>query len=456
VNDSKSSSVPLVLPQEGAPKPALSLIDAIGLVVGVVIGAGIFETPALVASNLGNDFTIILFWILGGVISFIGALCFAELATAYPHVGGNYHYLHRTYGRSIAFLFAWARMTVVQTGSIALLAFVFGDYASQILPLGSYSASIYAGFAIAGLTAINLVGLQPGKWTQNWLSIAKILGLVLVIVVGLAIATPGTPAVAEPSTPSWGMAMIFVLLSYGGWNEAAYISAEIRNPQRNMARSLLFSIAIISAIYVAINLAYLHGLSITGMVKSEAVAADLMRGAVGQSGAVFISVLIAITTLSALNATIFTGARTNYALGKDFSLFRFLGHWQEHSNTPAQALMLQSAIALLLIILGSITRKGFETMVDYTAPVFWFFFLLVGIALILLRIREPNRARPFRVPLYPITPLLFCATCAYLLYSSLVYMEKGAIVGVIVVALGIPMLYWQQQLTKSARQRETT
>lgn len=450
MNDSKASDLPIALSQKGSPKPALSLVDAIGLIVGVVIGAGIFETPALVAANADRDFNIILFWVLGGVISFIGALCFAELATTYPHVGGNYHYLHRTYGRTIAFLFAWARMTVVQTGSIALLAFVFGDYLAQILPLGSYSASIYAALAIALLTVVNLVGLQPGKWTQNWLTAAKVLGLALVVVVGLAIAAPeASTAAVSSSKPSWGLAMIFVLLSYGGWNEAAYISAEIRNPRRNMVRSLLFSIAIISAIYVAINLAYLHGLSAAGMANSQAVAADLMRRAIGQHGVVFISFLIAISTLGALNATIFTGARTNYALGQDFSLFRFLGHWQQQANTPNGALIVQCAIALLLVILGSVTRKGFETMVDYTAPVFWFFFLLVGIALILLRIREPNRSRPFQVPLYPITPLLFCATSAYLLYSSLVYTKVGAIVGVVVVALGIPVLYWQQQSSQS-------
>jgi basic amino acid/polyamine antiporter, APA family len=426
-------------------KPSLSLIDAIGLIVGIVIGAGIFETPALVAAAIASPSAILLAWIAGGVISLLGALCYAELATAYPNVGGNYYYLHRAYGRSIAFLFAWSRMTVIQTGSIALLAFVFGDYAAQILPLGDRSESIYAAGAIVLFTLINIAGLRQEKGVQNWLTAAKIMGLVLVVIIGLGISSPAPTAIDRPDTLNWGMAMVFVLLSYGGWNEAAYISAEIRNPKRNILRSLLGGIGIISLIYIAINLAYLHGLGVGAMSNSSAVAADLMRRAAGQPGALFISVLIAVSTLGSLNATIFTGARTNYAFGQDFSLFRQLGQWQTEANAPRIALILQSAIALLLIFLGSFTRKGFETMVEYTAPVFWFFFLLVGLSLIILRVKDTNPTDAFRVPLYPFLPLLFCGICAYLLYSSLMYVNVGAIVGVIVVVLGLPVLYLQSK-----------
>ncbi|WP_413773912.1 APC family permease [Nostoc sp. MG11] len=428
--------------EAAAPKPSLTLPDAIALIVGIVIGAGIFQTPALVAAQAGSDIAVLLFWLLGGVVSLVGALCYAELATAYPNVGGVYYYLKRAFGRGVAFLFAWARMTVIQTGSIALLAFVFGDYASQILRLGTFSSSVYAAIAIALLTALNIIGLQQGKWTQNLLSAAKVLGLLLVVIIGLMAVPNSAPLVESASSGAWGLAMVFVLLSYGGWNEAAYISAEIQNKQRNIVRSLLWSIGIITAIYLLINLAYLRGLGLANMAQSEAVAADLMRSLWGAPGALFISVLIAVATLGATNATIFTGARTNYALGQDFSLFGFMGRWQQRPSTPTYALLLQAAIALLLVFLGTFTRKGFETMVDYTAPVFWFFFLLSGISLLVLRKREPHILRPFRVPFYPFTPLLFCAVCGYLLYSSLVYTGVGAVVGVVVVAAGIPMLLW--------------
>ncbi|MBE9009067.1 amino acid permease [Pseudanabaenaceae cyanobacterium LEGE 13415] len=418
--------------------PLLSLTDAIAIIVGVVIGTGIFETPALVAANSSTASMVILTWLIGGVVSLIGALCYAELATTYPHVGGNYEYLKRAFGQQVAFLFAWARMTVVQTGSIALLAFVFGDYASQFLPLGAFSNSIYGAGAIVFLTSCNLIGIRQGKRIQNLLTIITILGLVTVIALGLLFASPNESVKPIQTPHHWGSALLFVLLSYGGWNEAAYISAEIRHPNRNIVRSLLWSIAIITALYLLINVTYLRGLGLSGMAQSRAIAADLMRQALGESGAVLISILIAATALGSLNATIFTGARTNYAFGQDVPLFRFLGRWRT-------GFIVQSAIALLLILMGTLTRNGFEAMVDYTAPVFWFFFLLSGLSLILLRIREPYRLRPFQVPFYPISPLFFCAVCGYLLYSSLVYTGISAIAGVIVVVLGIPFLYWSQR-----------
>jgi amino acid transporter len=243
-----------VTSKAAVPKPTLAFTDAVALIVGIVIGAGIFETPALVAANVGSAGAALLVWLLGGGMSLVGALCYAELATAYPHTGGNYYYLRRAFGNSLAFLFAWARMTVIQTGSIALLAFVFGDYASQLLRLGNYSASLYAALAVVILTALNIIGVRQGKQTQNWLTAAKVLGLVLVVIVGLAFASPSVPEVpAEPTSQgTLGMAMIFVLLSYGGWNEAAYISAELRHLERNMMRSLLWSLGIITVIYLGL------------------------------------------------------------------------------------------------------------------------------------------------------------------------------------------------------------
>ncbi|BDA73049.1 amino acid transporter [Rivularia sp. IAM M-261] len=423
------------------PKPTLSTVDAGALIVGMVVGVGIFETPALVAANTANAQVALTAWLLGGIMSLVGALCYAELATTFPHAGGTYHYIHRAFGDKLAFLFAWARMAVVQTGSIALLGFVFGDYTAQLLPLGEYSADIYAVLAVVVLTFLNVIGINSGRWTQNLLTAAKVLGLLLVIGVGIFFATAegASTAPAPDQTTTFGLAMVFVLLTYGGWNEAAYLSAEVRGARRNMVKVLLGSIAIITVIYLLINLAYLHGLGMVDMANSKAPAADLMRRALGEGGAKFLSFLIAVSALGAANATIFTGARSNYALGQDFRKFAFLGRWSSKS-TPANALLVQAGIALLLIILGAITRNGFKTMVEYTAPVFWFFFLLSGIALFVLRHREPEIERPFKVPLYPIIPLLFCATCAYLLYSSINYTGIGGTVGVLVLLTGVPIL----------------
>jgi amino acid transporter len=417
----------------------LSPFDAVAIIVGIVIGAGIFKTPSLVAANSGSESAVVLLWVLGGTISLIGALCYAELATSYPDSGGDYHFIRRAFGGKPAFLFAWARMTVIQTGSIAMLAFIIGDYASEVVNLGAYSSSWYAAGVIAVLTAVNINGIRQGKLLQKILTIAIVLGLVSVVAAGLSVNAAPAEASSGLSVP--GKAMIFVLLTYGGWNEAAYISAEIRHVERNMTRVLLFSICIITAIYVSANIVYLKGLGLAATARSEAVAADLMRLVMGENGARFISLLIVVAAFSTLNAGIITGARTNYALGRDFSFLGFLGRWQEETNVPSNALLLQGTISLALVLLGTMTRSGFSTMVDYTAPVFWFFFLMVGISLFVLRRKDPRRARPFRVPLYPLTPALFCLFCLYMFQSSFAYTGIGALAGAGVLVAGVPLMY---------------
>jgi basic amino acid/polyamine antiporter, APA family len=426
-----------------APRPMLSVVDAVALIVGVVIGAGIFKTPALVAAHTGSAGLFLLAWLVGGVISLIGALCYAELSTAYPHTGGDYHYLRRAFGQDMAFLFAWARMMVLQTGSIAMLGFVFGDYASQLLPIGQGGAPLYAALAIATLTILNLFGVQQGTSAQKVLTTAKILGVLSVIVAGLIVAAPATPPVEVEAPPrvAFGLAMVFVLLTYGGWNEAAYISGEVRHARRNMVRSLLWGMALIVSVLILANLAYLKGLGLMAMSGSDVVAADVMRRIAGEGGAAFVSALIAMAALGSMNATTFTGARSIYALGQDYRPLSALGRWQAGGNTPANALLLQGSIALVLVLLGAWARDGFVAMVEYTAPVFWFFFLLVGLSLFVLRTQEPERPRPFRVPLYPLTPLLFCITCVYMLHSSLAYTGPGAMVGVGVLLAGVPLLF---------------
>jgi APA family basic amino acid/polyamine antiporter len=431
------------------PRPVLELHDAIALIVGLVIGAGIFKTPSLVAANAGGVGAMFAAWLLGGVVSLIGALCYAELATAFPSAGGDYHFLTRAYGRRLSFLFAWARLAVITTGSIALLAFVFGDYCTRIYSLGEHSSALYSALIVAVLTAVNIAGVKSGTATQNWLTLLEVLGLVAVIAAGLVFA-PGEPpaavsgtaaAGAEAGQAAFGLCMVFVLLTYGGWNEAAYISAELKDEKRNMVRALLWSMAILTALYMLVNLAYWRGLGLAGMAATPVVAADLLERAWGSAGAQLISVMIAVSALTSINATIIVGARSNYALGCDWPLFGFLGKWNGRTGSPTQALVTQGCVALALVALGTYTRKGFETMVDYTAPVFWLFFLLTGVALFVLRKREPDAERPFRVPLYPWLPLAFCASSAWLLYSSLAYTRLGALVGVAVLAAGLPLLW---------------
>ena len=425
------------------------------MVVGHVVGVGIFKAPSIVAGNAASETMFFALWIAGGIASLIGALCYAELGSAYPNAGGEYFFLRRAYGNSLAFLFAWARMSMIQTGVIAAIAYVFADYASQLFPIGSQGSAIYAAAAVIGVTALNVAGTYQGKRVQLFLTFALALAIAAVAIAGLALGgAPRAPAAADAGTSSAGLAMIFVLLTYGGWNEVAYLTAEMHDLRRNIVRALVLGILIVTALYLLLNLAYLNTLGLAGMRASKAVAADLMRATLGGYGATVLCLVVMLSALSALNASVFTGARTNYALGRDFGMFGLLGKWEERGMTPVNALLLQAAISLLLVLLASSTPDGFETMVAYTAPAFWLFFLLTGISLFVLRQQPGAAAARFRVPLYPFTPLLFCAVCAYMLYSSVGYAMSldpasiGALVGIGVLCAGVPLMFFARRTAR--------
>ncbi len=392
-------------------------------------------------------------WVLGGALSLVGALCYAELATSHASAGGDYHFLKRAYGSSVAFLFGWARFSVIVTGSIALLAFVFGDYMNQVLPLrlGAIpGASLHAALAIAALSWLNLRGTRTGAMAQNWLTLVEVAGLLLVVLAAFAFTGPAdAPAPSVPASgasASFGLAMVFVLLTYGGWNEAAYISAEMKG-RRDIVKALALSIGIITTVYLLVNWAYWKGLGLEGMARSEAIAADVLRKALGPAGGHAISLLVALSALTSINATMIVGARSNYALGRDWPALAFLGRWDGGRGAPLNSLRIQCAAALLLVALGTALGGGFKAMVEFTAPVFWLFFLLAGVSLFVLRAREPHVERPFRVPLYPFLPLVFCLACGYMLWSSLSYVHSqqlggfnAAWVGVAVLAAGLAIL----------------
>src|SRR5690554_137334 len=425
------------------PKPALRLIDALVLIIGLVIGAGIFRTPSVVAANVPDTFWFFGMWIVGGLISLTGALCYSELSSTFPNAGGDYHFLKIAYGKRFSFLFAWARITVTQTGSIALLAYITGDYLSQMVPLGEYSSTFYAAGIVLLLTLFNVLGIQFGTGIQKILSLLQFMGILAIVMTGFLVepAVPLPPVESSAASglslnSSVSLALIFVLLTFGGWNEAAYISSELRTGSRNMALVLIFSILLITVIYLLINMAFLKVLGLQGMAASEAVGVDMMRATLGEKGVVLIGVLVSLSALTSLNTTIFTGARSNYALGKDFRALGFLGKWNGAKSAPVNSLLLQGAIATALISFGAFTRNGFESMVDFTAPVFWFFFLCTGVSLFVLRKKMPHVARPFKVPLYPVIPTLFVGFCAYMLYSSLSVTGVGALVGVAALLTG--------------------
>jgi APA family basic amino acid/polyamine antiporter len=433
-----------------APKPLLSVSDGVVLMCGMVIGAGIFKAPSIVAGNTSSATWFLLAWGLGGAISLCGALIYAELASRYPETGGEYAFLQRGWGSGAAFVFAWSRMTVIQTGAIAAVAYVFGDYASEIFNLGAKSSAIYAGIGVVALTALNFAGTVESKTLQKIMQYVLFAGLLFIGIAGLlsggAGAKPAAAAAAGGGGGAFGLAMIFVLLTYGGWNEAAYLGGEVHDARRNMLRVLIGGIVVVTVLYLLVNLGYLSALGLDGMKESKAVAADVMRVVTGDRGAVVLSLLVCVAALTTMNAAIFTGARTNYALGRDFSMFGALGRWRESGSTPANALLLQGVLALVLVAASSVTPDGFTAMVAYTTPVFWTFFLLTALTLFLFRRRE-TAAPLFRVPLYPVIPILFCLACVYMLYSSINYVRFAVsfgvpvLAGIAVMAAGIPLYF---------------
>ena len=431
------------------PVRLLSLSGAIAIIIGIVIGAGIFKTPSMVAGITGDIGWMMAVWVAGSIISIAGALCYAELATTYPHAGGDYHFLSKAYGKNIAFLYGWAKATVINTGSIALLAFVFGDYMTKVLALGQHSTVIWAVAIIVALTLVNLVGIHLSSRIQTWLTLFEVTGLIVIIAVGFGLVGSPLPAVehasAFSSTPPLGLlglALVFVLLTFGGWNESAYISAEVKGGSKAIVFVIVSSIIVITIIYLLVNWALIAGLGIEKLANSKAAPADLLGLALGPVGEKLLGLFVAIAALTSINATMIVGARTIYAMGDEWDGLRFMGQWESTRGSPSLALLVQSAICLALVGFGALQADGFDAMVEFTAPVFWFFLLLVGIAVFILRFKQGDVKRDFRVPLYPITPLLFCASCAYLSYSSFTYAHsKGAVyISLYVMLVGIAAL----------------
>jgi basic amino acid/polyamine antiporter, APA family len=437
---------------EAGPKRHVSTPYLVMVAVAMVVGAGIFKSPAYVAGGTGSFEWMMAAWVLGGALTLIAALCYAEMSTSFPDAGGDYHFLKLAYGRSVAFLFAWARFAVINTGSIAMLGFVLGDYANDAVSLGANGPAIYALTAILALTVFNLRSLYSGAAADYSLTGLEVTGLLIMVSAGVWLVLQGTPpqtldpaGVASP--PDFGLAMVFVLLAFGGWSEIATMSAEVKDRRRGMLKALIAAVIVITLLYLLVNWAFWRGLGIQGLAGSSAPAADLMRYAFGPNSAFVIAVAIAIATITSINATIIVGARTTYAATHDFPALKAVGQWDGSRGIPTRAILFQSAIAVLLVGMGAASRDGFSTLVDYSAPVFWFFMCLSAIATIILRLRYPSVERPFRAPLFPLMPLLFLASALFVLWSSTNYVlfqvgfqRVGVFAAVTVLLLGVALL----------------
>jgi len=441
----------------------LGLWDAVSIIVGIVVGTSIFRAPAMIFDKSGGPWTAMGLWLLGGMLAWCGAVCYAELATAYPRDGGDYEYLNRAFGRWCGFLFAWAQITTVISGNIAIMAYVFADYAVRLWPAASNHSLWLTVGPIAALSALNAVGVVTGKVTQNVLTTLKVIGLGALVVVGLFFAGGGAPPTTNialaGNTADIGLALVFVLYAYGGWTHAAYVAAEVRDERRNLPRALMLGIAGIMIIYLAVNLSYLRALGFEAARQTTTPAADVVEQAFGPLGGRAISLLVMLSALGAINGMVLTASRIYAVWGADYPALVWLGGWNRRTAAPVAAITLQAIIATLLIVLVGTERGrnsfdaalqlvgieglpwqkffgGFETLVAGSAPVYWGLCLLTGIAVLVLRATDRTTPRPFTMPLFPLPALVFCVTCIYMLWASLTYAKWLTLLGVVPLVVG--------------------
>jgi basic amino acid/polyamine antiporter, APA family len=434
------------------PSRQLSLFDSTNIIVGIIIGVGVYQMAPAIASGIGpirdwlapwlpflspesvSRVAVLLLWVVGGLISLFGALGYAELASAFPRAGGDYVYLSRAYGKWAGYLFGWVQLSIVRPGDITVMALAFATYALQVSnpsadALTSQTGKFLACGAVIFLTAIHILGVRQGKWTQNLLTVAKAVGLLVIAIV--AFTAKEAPAAPAPNFQlPWATALVLVLFTYGGWNEMAYVAAEVKDPSRNIVRALVLGTVAVIALYLLINSAFLHVLGYNGLVGSKAVATDVVATVYPSIASKAISILICVSALGAVNGLIFTGARISYALGQEHPTFRPLGSWNSNTGTPIWALVAQGAIAVVMIL-----SMDYIKALIYTAVAVYGFYLATNLAVIVLRFREPQADRPYRVTGYPIPTLIFCGVCGFLVFNCIQYAWKNYPKALIVMAV---------------------
>lgn len=401
-------------------KRELSLFDSISIIVGIIIGAGIYETSPVVASCMAGPIGVLGIWLAGGCLALAGAFTYAQLATSYSeHEGGDYVYLNRAYGGGVSFMFAWCQLVIARPGDIALMAFVFARYAATLYAPVSYAKTLYAVLAVTGLTLINLLGVRQGKHTQNLLCVAKLVGFMAVV--ALAFLGSG-PAQTDPvlsdglSFGGVSLALILVLFTFGGWHEIAYVAAEVKHAHRNLVLTLLLGTGLVTCLYVVINAAFLHSLGYRGLVESQAVAVDAIATVTPDLAQRLIAGIICVSALSSINGLMITGSRVSYVLGRDYAAFQRLGYWGQTHSGPTWALVCQGVLSLTIVVLAG----SFIDTLLYYAPVVWLFFLGTGLSVFVLRKKDRDQTRPFTKG-YPIAPIVFCLCCVFMLYNCVTF-----------------------------------
>jgi APA family basic amino acid/polyamine antiporter len=407
------------------------------IVMGGIIGAGIFVNPSVVAKQVHTPFLILGVWLIGGAIALIGAFVYAELAVLRPHVGGQYAYLRDAYHPMVAFLYGWTLLLVVQTGGMAGAAIIFGRYFGELtgLPIPEQAA---AAITLGVLTAINCFGIRAGSNVQSALMLTKLGAIAMLVGCGWMLVSPanGGPMAATPvESNSWqgfAAAMVPVLFAYGGWQTASFVSGEMRDPRRDLPRGLFIGVAGVIVVYILVTYVCLHVLAPAGLAGTTTPASEVMRRALGSRGAKLIACGIAISTVGFLSQSILTAPRVYYAMARDGVFFKAVGRVSARSRVPVIAIILQGAWAAVVAMTGK-----YEQILNYVETIDLLFFGLTGTALFVFRRREQVVTGDFvRVPWHPYTTGLFVIACWSLVISTLVAAPKHAGIGVIILVIG--------------------
>jgi APA family basic amino acid/polyamine antiporter len=426
-------------------------MDLVLITIGTVIGSGIYLVPSVVLRETGGGASAaLLVWTVGGVLSLLGALTYAELGASNPDAGGLYVYLRDAFGPLPAFLYGWTSFFVIASGSVATLAVAFSTYLGQLVSLSPLAARLVSIVLIAFLAAVNIRGTRKSANVQNWTTGAKVGGLV-VLGLGLILAG-GAPrataaAAATPLTLAGvGTAMIGVLWAYEGWQYVTFSAGETRDPQRVFPRAITFATAALVVIYLLANFGYLVALGPVAAMKSETVAADAVGTVLGAVAGKVVGALILVSIFSATNGLFLTSPRMYFAMARDGVFFKRLADIHPRFETPAFAIIAIAAWSALLAATGT-----FQQLLTYVVFTGWAFYGLGALSIFALRRRFPDAPRPFRVPGYPITPVLFVASAAALVLNTIITQPTRAAAGIAVVLLGTPAFYlWRRARSRDA------
>jgi len=437
---SEGSAAPATLPR------AIGFMGATAIVVGTIIGSGVFLVPHDVARQTGSVGVVFALWILGGALALAGSLSLAELGAAVPEAGGVYVYLRDAYGKLVAFLYGWAALLVIESGGIATLAVAFSIYSSSFFPLSAVERKLVAAAVIALLTAVNIAGVRRAAAVQTVFMFAKLAGLAIIVGFALLARHVTAPAVAEGASVvtttlgSFGVALVGVLWAYHGWHHLSYVAGEVKNPSRLLPRSYFLGTLVVVLVYLSANLAYLRfvPLPVMALPAYQRVAARTMEILWGPHGAAFVSGLILCSIFGAANGNILGGARAYFAMARDGVFFKAVGRIHPRFETPYVALIIQGVWSIVLAATGS-----FQQLYTYVIFTGWIFYSAAILGVVVLRRKRPDLVRPYRVWGYPALPIAFTLSAAMIIVSTLVRSPSESGIGLAFVLLGVPIyLVW--------------